>query len=353
MIYYALWEVIENGATVLKTYVVKGVATFLHIITAEEMTQRRLEDFGQLELLDENLSHEDVNQTLLRSLSLEWNTHAVVWRNKADLDTISMDNLYNNLKVYKPEVKEMECRALTNLDNKNKKSSRRSVHVETPSSIALVSCNGLGGYDWSDQAEKGFNYQLMVFSSLNSDSKVSYDSTCSKSCLEIVKLLKSQNDKLLKDLKKSKLMVLGYKIGLKSIEEKLKLYKNESNYLEDTKVLKVEIYIGEISIREHKKKLKIVQKEKDGIQLNVEKFENSSKSLNKLIECLIVNNCKKSLGYENYNAVPPPYIGNFMPPTPNLSFTRTNEFINKPIVKNCKAMPSKEESKVVKKNDDT
>ncbi|GKF38585.1 hypothetical protein Tco_0118646, partial [Tanacetum coccineum] len=60
---------------------------------------------SQLELLDEKLSQEDVNQKLLRSLSPEWNTHAVVWRNKADLDTMSMDYLYNNLKVYEPEVK--------------------------------------------------------------------------------------------------------------------------------------------------------------------------------------------------------------------------------------------------------
>ncbi|GJY25812.1 hypothetical protein Tco_0400538 [Tanacetum coccineum] len=62
---------------------------------------------SQLELLDEKLSQEDVNQKLLRSLSPEWNTHAVVWRNKADLDTISMYDLYNNLKVFEPEVKWM------------------------------------------------------------------------------------------------------------------------------------------------------------------------------------------------------------------------------------------------------
>ncbi|GJZ19893.1 putative ribonuclease H-like domain-containing protein [Tanacetum coccineum] len=57
---------------------------------------------SQLELLDEKLSQEDVNQKLLRSLSPEWNTYVVVWRNKADLDTMSMDDLYNNLKVYEP-----------------------------------------------------------------------------------------------------------------------------------------------------------------------------------------------------------------------------------------------------------
>ncbi|GKC82002.1 hypothetical protein Tco_1137719, partial [Tanacetum coccineum] len=59
----------------------------------------------QLELLDENISQEDVTQKLLRSLSPKWNTHAIVWRNKADLDTMRMDDLYDNLKVYEPEVK--------------------------------------------------------------------------------------------------------------------------------------------------------------------------------------------------------------------------------------------------------
>nr|GEY82118.1 hypothetical protein [Tanacetum cinerariifolium] len=53
---------------------------------------------SQLELLGEKISQEDVNQKLLRSLSREWNTRAVVWRNKSGLDTMSMDDLYNNLK---------------------------------------------------------------------------------------------------------------------------------------------------------------------------------------------------------------------------------------------------------------
>ncbi|GKC13783.1 hypothetical protein Tco_1010565 [Tanacetum coccineum] len=49
---------------------------------------------SQLRVLGETLSQEDVNQKLLRSLSPEWNTHAVVWRNKPELETISMDDLY-------------------------------------------------------------------------------------------------------------------------------------------------------------------------------------------------------------------------------------------------------------------
>ncbi|GKB30766.1 putative ribonuclease H-like domain-containing protein [Tanacetum coccineum] len=141
--------------------------------------------------------------------------------------------------------------------------------------------------------------------------------------------------------------------GLESIEEKLEVYKaNESIYLQDIKGLKFEIHMGEITIRELRKKLEIVQKEKDDIQLNVDKFKHASKSLNKLIECQIVDNCKKGLGYENYNAVPPPYTGNFMPPTPNLSFTGLDEFVNEPVVENSKAMSSEEEPKVVRKCDD-
>nr|GEU50237.1 hypothetical protein [Tanacetum cinerariifolium] len=126
---YALWEVIENGVTLPKTQVMEGVMIEMPITSAEEKAQRRLEQYenftasslempdqtfdrlqklvSQLELLGENLSQEDINQKLLRSLSPEWNTYAVVWRNKVDLDTMSIYYLYNNLKVYELEVKGM------------------------------------------------------------------------------------------------------------------------------------------------------------------------------------------------------------------------------------------------------
>ncbi|GKA04650.1 hypothetical protein Tco_0683770 [Tanacetum coccineum] len=334
MIDYSLWEVIENGATLPKTQLVKGVMTVMPITSVEDKAQRRLEMLdqtfdrlqklvSQLELLGEKLSQEDVNKKLLKSLSPEWNTHAIVWRNKADLDTMSMDDLYNNLKVSNEAVTvahgvttaSTQCRAPRNQDNK-KESSRRSVPVETSTSTALGSCDGLGGYDWSDQAEEGPNYALMAYSSSSPNSEVSNDSNCSISCMETIKLLKSQNDQLLRDLEKSSLMVLG------------------------------EITIGEL-----RKKLEKLQKEKDNIQFNVDIFENASESLNKLIECQIVDNYKKGLGYEKYNAVPPPYIGNFMSPTPNLSFTGLNEFVNKLVVQNKKS--DEDVSKVVGKSDDS
>ncbi|GJW41665.1 hypothetical protein Tco_0067510 [Tanacetum coccineum] len=60
---------------------------------------------SQLEIHGESISQEDVNQKFLRSLSPEWNTHTIMWRNKPEIDTLSLDDLYNNLKIYEPEVK--------------------------------------------------------------------------------------------------------------------------------------------------------------------------------------------------------------------------------------------------------
>ncbi|GJX43711.1 putative ribonuclease H-like domain-containing protein [Tanacetum coccineum] len=264
-----------------------------------DQTFNRLQKLvSQLELLGEMISQEDANQKLLRSLLPKWNIYVVVWRNKTDLDTMSIDDLYNNLKVYEPEVKGMsssssntqnmafvsssnnnnsstnkavstaqavntangvsaantqvnasnienlsdaiicaflasqpnnpqfahedlqqihpddleeidlrwkmamltmrarrflknkgrkltingnksvgfdkskvecynchnkghfarECRAPRNQDYENKESIRRTVPMEISTSTSLVSCDGLGGYNWSDQAEEGPNY---------------------------------------------------------------------------------------------------------------------------------------------------------------------------------------------------
>ncbi|GJZ57885.1 hypothetical protein Tco_0613379 [Tanacetum coccineum] len=137
MIDYSLWEVIENGNAPPITKVVEGVETTIAPTTAEEKAQRRLElkarstllmgipnehqlkfnsikdaksllqaiEKSQLEIHGESISQEDVNQKFLRSLSPEWNTHTIVWRNKPEIDTLSLDDLYNNLKIYEPEVK--------------------------------------------------------------------------------------------------------------------------------------------------------------------------------------------------------------------------------------------------------
>ncbi|GJX75994.1 hypothetical protein Tco_0322805 [Tanacetum coccineum] len=44
-------------------------------------------------------------EKFLGSLSQEWAIHTIVWRNKPEIKTLSLDDLFNNLKAYESEVK--------------------------------------------------------------------------------------------------------------------------------------------------------------------------------------------------------------------------------------------------------
>nr|GEY18036.1 hypothetical protein [Tanacetum cinerariifolium] len=58
----------------------------------------------KLEIQGEFIEQEDINLKPLRSLPSKWKTHALIWRNKAEIETISLDDLYNKLKIYEPEL---------------------------------------------------------------------------------------------------------------------------------------------------------------------------------------------------------------------------------------------------------
>nr|GFA05737.1 hypothetical protein [Tanacetum cinerariifolium] len=70
-----------------------------------EQTFNRLQVIvGQLQFMDIEIKQDDLNQKFLTSLAPEWLMHTIVWRKRSDLDTMSLDDLYNHLKVYEPEV---------------------------------------------------------------------------------------------------------------------------------------------------------------------------------------------------------------------------------------------------------
>ncbi|GJR93575.1 hypothetical protein Tco_0265749 [Tanacetum coccineum] len=105
---------------------------------------------------------------------------------------------------------------------------RRNVIVENPTKNALVAQDGIGGYDWSYQAEEEHptNFSLMAHtssgSSSSSDSKVD---SCSKSCVKAYATLKEQYDSLSSDYKNSQFNLVSYKAGLESVEARLAHYK--------------------------------------------------------------------------------------------------------------------------------
>ncbi|GJV89009.1 ribonuclease H-like domain-containing protein [Tanacetum coccineum] len=59
---------------------------------------------SHLEFMDVPIKQDDLNQKFLSSLAPEWLVYTIVWRNRDDLDTMSLDDVYNHLKVYEPEV---------------------------------------------------------------------------------------------------------------------------------------------------------------------------------------------------------------------------------------------------------
>ncbi|GJT46583.1 ribonuclease H-like domain-containing protein [Tanacetum coccineum] len=219
-----------------------------------------------------------------------------------------------------------ECRAPKYQDNKNRETTRRTVPVEETTSNALVSqCSS---------------------SSSNSDTEVS---TCSKACLKSYETLKEHYDNLTKDFNKSQLNVGAYKAGLESIEARLDVYKkNEAVFEEDIKILKLDIMLRDNALIELRKKFEKANKERDDLKLTLEKFENSSKNLSKLLDSQVSDKFKTGVGYdsqvfdsqvldsqvndkykigEGYHAVPPPYIGNFMPPKPDLVLADKDKYV--------------------------
>ncbi|GJT74707.1 putative ribonuclease H-like domain-containing protein [Tanacetum coccineum] len=355
--------------------------------TMDQTFDRFQKLISQLKIQDEVITQEDMNLKLLRSLPSEWKNHALIWRNKEEIETISLDVLYNNLKIYESEITgssnntayrvsvahtqsnptsgdnlsdavisrrfikrtdrkldvngqrvgfdrskvecynchkyghfARECKAPRNQENRGREINRRTITVETPTENALVTQDGIGG----------------------SDSEVN---SCSKSCVKAYATLKEQYDSLSSDYKRSQFNLVSYKAGLESVEARLAHYKkNEAVFEESINVLKLEVKLRDTALVENKKKLEKAEKERDELKLTLEKFQNSSKSLNNLLESQVIDKFKTGLGYnaasstaaspavesfvnssemlenqennksksdKGYHAVPPPFTGKF------------------------------------------
>nr|GEV99766.1 putative ribonuclease H-like domain-containing protein [Tanacetum cinerariifolium] len=131
---FSLWEVILNGDSLTLTRVVDGVVQPIAPTTVEQRLAKKNELKANRTLLmalpnkhqlkfnihkdakslmeaiekrfGGNKETKKVQKTLLKQrLPSEWRTHTLIWRNKADLKDQSLDDLFNNLKIYEAEVK--------------------------------------------------------------------------------------------------------------------------------------------------------------------------------------------------------------------------------------------------------
>nr|GEW81403.1 hypothetical protein [Tanacetum cinerariifolium] len=76
---------------------------FHKMADAKEMWFQTL--LSQLEIHGAGVSHKDANQKFLRSLPSSWSQVALIMRTKPGLDTLSFDDLYNNIRVFEHDVK--------------------------------------------------------------------------------------------------------------------------------------------------------------------------------------------------------------------------------------------------------
>nr|GFC94155.1 hypothetical protein [Tanacetum cinerariifolium] len=122
--------------------VIEGVVQPVAPTTAEQRLARKneLKAHGYKSLsvslkFLENLSQEDINLKFLRSLPTEWRTHTLIWRNKTYMEEQSLDDLFNNHKIYKAEVK-ISSSASTSVQNIAFVSSFNTDSTNEPVSVA-------------------------------------------------------------------------------------------------------------------------------------------------------------------------------------------------------------------------
>ncbi|GKA73667.1 hypothetical protein Tco_0779969 [Tanacetum coccineum] len=128
----------------------------------------------------------------------------------------------------------------------------------------------------SNQAEEGpTNFALMAYTSLGSSSSSSLDT-------------------------ESQLNIVAYKAGLESVEARLDVYKkNKAVFKEDIKILRLDVMLSDNALTKLRKKFEKAKKERDDLELTLEKFEKSSKNLSKLLNSQISDNLKSGLGYNS------------------------------------------------------
>ncbi|GJT85523.1 putative ribonuclease H-like domain-containing protein [Tanacetum coccineum] len=348
---YALWEVIINGDSPPPKITIDGVEQTYPPTTAEEKlarknelkardtlfegnkeskkTQKTLlkqqyENFNgsssegldqtydrlqklisQLEILGETISQEDMNLKFLRSLPSEWKTHTLIWRNKPDLDTLIINDLYNNLKIYEIEVK-----------GSNQAYGSNSANTDSMSDVVIYSFfanqsnspqlnnEDLQQIDADDLEEIDLKWQMAMLTMRARRFLNKTGRKINANGSETIGFNKSKSDQDEEGPTTFAPMAytsLGaYKAGLESVKARLDMYKkNEVVFEEDIKILKLDIKLRDNALTELRKKFEKAKKERDDLKLTLEKFGNSSKNLSKLLEIQVSDKFKTGVGFDS------------------------------------------------------
>nr|GEV98125.1 putative reverse transcriptase domain-containing protein [Tanacetum cinerariifolium] len=283
---YYLWEVILNGDSPVPTHIVEGVAQPVAPTTVEQKLARK----NELKALG----------TLLMALpdkhQLKFNSHkdakmlmeAIEKRLEAILKP-------RNLKIYESEVKHSS-----------------SLGTESQN-LAFVSSTP------ADSTNDSVSGVVNVSAVDNED-------------------LKQIN---VDDLEE---MDLKWQMAMLTIRAmRLLIYKqNESVLEENVKLHNIEVQVRDTALTTLRQKLDTTEKERDDLNIKLEKFQTSSKRLTDLL----ASQTSEKAGFVpsgGYHVVPPPVAGTFMPPKPDLVFYTPPSDENEHLAFNVQLSPTKPE----------
>nr|GEZ43397.1 hypothetical protein [Tanacetum cinerariifolium] len=291
--------------------------------TLEQMFNRLQVIVSQLQFTDVEVKKDDFNQKFLTSLAPKWLMHTIVWRNRNDLDTMSLDDLYNHLKnISGNEDGNIACVSTTS-----------TAFPTANASIATISQDTASAYIASQSNDKFWKRTGKKISIQGSD-VVGFD----KSKVECFNCHKMGH--FARECRAPRSQERGrkenYRQGSKAKEKTPKAlmaidgvgwdWSYMANEGEDhTLVADAEASTEFALMANTESKLEELKLEKDGLDGKLAGLLKASNNLDNLIESQRSDKVKERVGY---NAVSPPAADLYLSPKKDLSWTGLPEFVD-------------------------
>nr|GEY67426.1 hypothetical protein [Tanacetum cinerariifolium] len=328
-------------------------ATILKTFGGNEATKKTKKNL--LKQLYGNFKAEG-SKTLEQILASEWLMHTIVWKNMSDLDTMSLDDLYNHLKVYESEVQKKSKLNFQNMafissakhNNENEKVNTASVYTASTnvftasanigaasisqdtayayiasqssgkkitiqgtdvagfdkSKIECFNCHKMGHFDlkaWMAIDGVGWDWSYMENDEDNHALVADEEAPIEFSLMTKTSVESEVFDNsLCSEACKKNTDSLN---RLSQVEARLAEHINqEVKYYEKIRVLEFKVESRANCIKSLTKELELIKKEKEGLDSKLAGFQTAFKDLDNLLESQKSDKNKEELGYSD---VPP------------------------------------------------
>ncbi|GJX78861.1 hypothetical protein Tco_0327010 [Tanacetum coccineum] len=164
--------------------------------------------------------------------------------------------------------------------------------------LKALSTIDAGVIDWSGQAEEEEeDHPLMAFNSNISSNEVQ---SCSDECVKSYNKLKQLYDEQREQLGDASIEIQAYTQALKKVKAQLVAHQQSQLWYEEKiRFMKINLDDKTDILTYHKKLLAEAEKEKEELKAKVEKWHNSSKNLNIMLNSQMSARDKTGLGYGN------------------------------------------------------